>query len=139
MLFYQGRRDKDGRCGVWICTRQGVHGELPVRLDIANHSPDGFEWGYRGSGPRQLAVALIAHATGSSEWALAYSNFFKEAIVAKLPHDAWELTKDEVIQTVRTLHEKFLREIPDLQGILDADAIRERNAPAETDPGDETE
>ena len=27
-----------------------------------NHSPDGFNWGYAGSGPAQLALAILLHA-----------------------------------------------------------------------------
>ena len=38
-----------------------VNGEkLPSRLDLANHSPDGLNWGYSGSGPAQLALAILA-------------------------------------------------------------------------------
>ena len=32
---------------------------LPLHLEIINHSPDGFNWGYQGSGPAQLALALL--------------------------------------------------------------------------------
>jgi len=28
---------------------------------IQNHSPDGFNWGYGGSGPAQLALAIMLH------------------------------------------------------------------------------
>ena len=28
-------------------------------LDEVNHSPDGFQWGYGGSGPAQLAYAIL--------------------------------------------------------------------------------
>lgn len=31
-------------------------------LRVMRHSPDGFAWGYRGSGPAQLALG--AHAPG---------------------------------------------------------------------------
>jgi hypothetical protein len=32
----------------------------PARsLAVFNHSPDGFNWGYGGSGPAQLALALL--------------------------------------------------------------------------------
>lgn len=31
---------------------------LDPRFDLRFHSPDGFEWGYGGSGPAQLALAL---------------------------------------------------------------------------------
>ena len=34
--------------------------ELNPRLDLANHSPSGFEWGYGGSGPSQTALAILA-------------------------------------------------------------------------------
>ena len=33
---------------------------LDPRLDIVNHSPTGFSWGYSGSGPAQLALAILA-------------------------------------------------------------------------------
>jgi len=32
--------------------------------DIYNHSPDGFNWGYGGSGPAQLALAIQLKLTG---------------------------------------------------------------------------
>lgn len=34
---------------------------LPLRLDLWNHSPDGFNWGYGGSGPAQTALAILAY------------------------------------------------------------------------------
>jgi hypothetical protein len=30
---------------------------------IRNHSPNGFNWGYAGSGPSQLAIAIMLHFT----------------------------------------------------------------------------
>jgi uncharacterized protein (DUF2249 family) len=36
---------------------------LPIRYDLRNHSPDGGEWGYHGSGPAQLSLALLAGTT----------------------------------------------------------------------------
>lgn len=32
---------------------------LEMHLEIVNHSPDGFQWGYGGSGPAQLAFAIL--------------------------------------------------------------------------------
>lgn len=32
---------------------------LPLRLDLRAHSPTGFEWGYHGSGPADLALAVM--------------------------------------------------------------------------------
>jgi hypothetical protein len=32
--------------------------------EYRNHSPDGFNWGYAGSGPAQLALAIMLKLTG---------------------------------------------------------------------------
>jgi hypothetical protein len=44
---------------------------LPLRLDIVNHSPTGFAWGYSGSGSAQLAVAILADWTACDHAARA--------------------------------------------------------------------
>jgi len=48
-----------------------------------NHSPDGFAWGYGGSGPAQLALAVTLEVTGSAE---GYQQF-KWDVIAGLPQD----------------------------------------------------
>ncbi len=50
--------------------------------EVYNHSPGGFEWGYGGSGPAQLALALLLDATGDEAVAVRYHQEFKEAFVA---------------------------------------------------------
>lgn len=53
--IYHGRYDERGNLIV------GVDGEaLESRCDLFNHSPLGFECGYGGSGPAQLALAILA-------------------------------------------------------------------------------
>ncbi len=44
--------------------------QLPPRHDLRNHSPDGLKWGYAGSGPAQLALAVLPDALGSDRHAL---------------------------------------------------------------------
>ena len=34
---------------------------------VYNHSPDGFNWGYGGSGPAQLALAILLEITSNEE------------------------------------------------------------------------
>ena len=51
-------------------------------LAIRNHSPDGFEWGYRGSGPSQLALAILLDRTGDAGTALRLYQRFKDSFVA---------------------------------------------------------
>jgi len=48
---------------------------------IRNHSPDGFNWGYGGSGPAQLALAVMLKLTGKAD---GYQEF-KWDVIAKLP------------------------------------------------------
>ena len=68
------------------------HQELPTRLDLDNHSPTGFEWGYGGSGPAQLALAILAACTTDTE-AVRYHQAFKWACVARIGQSVtkWEL------------------------------------------------
>jgi hypothetical protein len=61
-------------------------GLLDPRTDLANHSPSGFSWGYSGSGPAQLALAVLAHAA-SEETALRRYQDFKEEVVAQADPD----------------------------------------------------
>lgn len=59
---------------------------LPPRHDLRNHSPDGFAWGYGGSGPAQLALAILAYLT-DDETAQRHYQDFKEAHIATMPQD----------------------------------------------------
>jgi hypothetical protein len=105
----------DLNTGVWA---------LDPRLDLANKSPSGFEWGFSGSGPAQTALAiLVSHlidpenhvavlaALGISvlppeeerlglqlhEYlAVRYFQKFKSRVVARLPYEGWELTGEEI-------------------------------------------
>lgn len=52
---------------------------------VYNHSPDGFAWGYGGSGPSQLALAILLKLTGDEEISLAKYMTFKWQFVATLP------------------------------------------------------
>jgi hypothetical protein len=73
-----------------------VDGEpLDARYDLLSASPSGFEWGYGGSGPAQLAIALLAH-TYDEEFATDHYHRFKQEVVSKLPEEGWTLSKSEI-------------------------------------------
>lgn len=60
----------------------------------------GFEWGYGGSGPAQLALALLLDYTDDEEFALTYYTQFKNEVVSQLecadPERRWRLTGSEI-------------------------------------------
>lgn len=74
---------------------------LNPRFDLANKSPTGFDWGYGGSGPAQLALAILAYHTGDEEFTLQYYQSFKGRVVSTLPRESWRLTHEFVEGFVR--------------------------------------
>lgn len=97
-ITYRGHRTDNG-CAVVITDDASYRRALPMRLHLANHSPTGFEWGYGGSGPAQLALALLAHALNDGARALRIHQSFKWRVIAKLPRaDDWKMTRDEIIR-----------------------------------------
>lgn len=90
MKTYRGHR-WGGGCAVTVGGRV-----LDPRHDLFNHSPTGFEWGYGGSGPAQLALAILADYTGDGELAVRMHQAFKRELVETIDGDEWRLTADEV-------------------------------------------
>lgn len=95
MKRYEGRRE-------WHTTEVMVNGApLNPRLDLRSHSPTGFEWGYGGIGPAQLALAVLADCVGD-ELAVHHYQTFKQTVVAGLPHRQWTLTEKQVREALRS-------------------------------------
>ena len=65
-------------------------------LAVYNHSPTGFEWGYGGSGPSQLALAIMLEVTDDDRRALNLYHDFKFDIVAGLPFTGWTLPLEQI-------------------------------------------
>jgi hypothetical protein len=78
---------------------------LNPRLDLWNHSPSGFEWGYCGSGPAQLALALLADHLADDRQALDLYQRFKWAVVTELPRKRWTLTSRELDTALQSIRE----------------------------------
>lgn len=70
---------------------------LPLYLEEVNHSPTGFEWGYLGSGPSQLAYAILrVHCTllyndNTQDIPRQHYWEFKDAFIAGIRRDEWEI------------------------------------------------
>ena len=104
MRRYEGRREGHA-------TDVTVNGHpLNPRLDLWNHSPTGFEWGYGGSGPAQLSLALLADHFGDSQKAVELHQSFKWAVVAKLPKRGWTLTSQQIEQALSALKSSLTAE-----------------------------
>ena len=90
-IAFQGRRTPDG-------AEVTVGGE-PLRwqrtLTVSNHSPSGPEWGYHGSGPSQLALAMLIEIADAGT-ATAHYQRFKDERIAGLGADEWSMPYDEV-------------------------------------------
>lgn len=58
--------------------------ELPLKksLKLFNHSPDGFQWGYAGSGCAQLALAILLDLTENKELSGRLHQEFKRHFIA---------------------------------------------------------
>jgi hypothetical protein len=95
MKRYIGIRTQEG-CSVEVIGPDGRPRPLEPRLDIRNHSPDGFEWGYGGSGPAQLALAILADHLGDDDRAQMLYQRFKFRVVGNLAAAAWTLTAAEI-------------------------------------------
>lgn len=61
---------------------------------IRNHSPDGFAWGYSGSGPAQLALAILLAAGLDKETAQQHYQKFKAEFIAPLDQETFQLEVD---------------------------------------------
>jgi hypothetical protein len=73
----------------------------PARsLRVWSHSPTGFEWGYSGSGPAQLALALMLDVlVDDDDLAQRCYQWVKWHTVATF-RDAWTITAGELLDLV---------------------------------------
>jgi len=58
---------------------------------VWNHSPNGFTWGYEGSGPAQLALAVLLELVPQDE-AVELHQEFKREVIARLKKADFEIS-----------------------------------------------
>jgi len=97
------------RGGVRVTTYPGGQELTPSRsLDVERHSPAGFEWGYGGSGPAQLALAILLDYTDDVDVARAHYQQFKREVVCHLEctgDGTWTLTAGEIEECLSEISE----------------------------------
>jgi hypothetical protein len=70
---------------------------------VFNHSPDGFNWGYAGSGPAQLALAILLRAGLDKERAVRLHQQFKFDFVETLKQGQDFATDIDVVGWIATI------------------------------------
>lgn len=100
---YHGRQGRYG-VEVWVeefrpwvrCRREATTlRPLPLHLEVRNHSPTGFAWGYGGSGLAQLALALLIDATGDENLALRHYHRLKQQHITGWKQE-WSMTAHQI-------------------------------------------
>ena len=104
---------------------KGVYQENAVYIDEAristansrrlrDHAPDGgVSWGYGGSGPSQLALALLLHFGATDKEALTFYQELKRDVIATLPPSDF-IMEDERVQDWLDARRIFSKEFPDV-------------------------
>ncbi len=88
-ITYYG--DKNGHT-VW---REGRVLRHEPSLKVWNHSPTGFSWGYGGSGPSQLALALLLDVTGDAVLSSRLHQAFRWGFVAQW-QETWTINSTTI-------------------------------------------
>lgn len=60
------------------------------------HSPTGFEWGYSGSGPADLALNIVSMFVPGF-WAMYLHQQFKEVFIALIPREGGQIHTFEIL------------------------------------------
>ena len=94
MKIYKGKRlnPGEGKISFVVDVEVTVNDE-PLKHRV-HHSPDGFNWGYGGSGPADLARSILWDFIGAEPTPGLYQ-IFKEHFVAEW-EDTWEITSEEI-------------------------------------------
>jgi len=95
MKVYTGARTFDG---VVVNVNDA---SLAPRGDLREYSLNGFEWGYEGPDPTQLALAILADAT-DDDTALEFAPAFMSEIVANFDNE-WEMSEEQVRAALQAL------------------------------------
>ena len=69
-------------------------------LAVVNHSPDGFMWGYHGSGPAQLALAILLELVDEQSARAHYQEFKRDVIAGLDTYSDFEMPMSVVLEWI---------------------------------------
>lgn len=95
--MYMGQRLPSGGVQVVVIHGDGSSEEL---RHIRYHSPSGFEWGYGGSGPSDLARSILADFAGMRVADICYQAF-KHEIIANLAHKGFAIPGRNILDWLK--------------------------------------
>ena len=98
MNHYLGMRDPKGEAVVKL---NGQPFDPARSQRVRNHSPSGFEWGYGGSGPAQLALAILLEEV-DEDCALNLYQDFKWVVIARLDGE-WMMDSNSIQSALESL------------------------------------
>ena len=83
-----------------------IYNKQNLPKHVVYHSPDGFNWGYGGSGPSELARCLCLEVLGKdrSDFLWSYQDF-KWDYVSKWKDD-WQISTEEIKQWAKQRENK---------------------------------
>lgn len=73
--------------------------ELPVRYELFSQSENGFDWGYSGSAPKQLAFSIL-YQVSDEKFAKENATKFTSDVVKTLNSRDWLLNASDVLKWI---------------------------------------
>lgn len=96
-IVYDGPYDG----GDIVLQREKGNATTNVPHAIVLHSPTGFEWGYGGSGPADLALNILYAVTGNKELAMRHYQEFKWTFIAAMPEEGGTIRRDDILSWLK--------------------------------------
>ena len=88
------------RVELWRSNDERQTARTNVEHQLVRHSPDGFEWGYGGSGPADLARSIVGDLLEQADPIPADYQRVKSALIATLPEKGGEIFADQVLDVL---------------------------------------
>lgn len=112
--YYEGHKVRIGVAEVNVKTINSDYSKnvekLDPRYDLRDHSQDGFEWGYVGSGPSQLAIALCSHVlsvwgnqSNGDEIATTVYHEYSRRVISKIKEPRFILYPEDILDEINAI------------------------------------